>query len=261
MLALARFGGALFLALFCIPAFGWLLLVCADFVGLDDCLAPRPGWTIFSWVSAAALVLPPALHAWPDLSRPARVLIPESLRASLLSFALFALVVLAGARPLFEWMKLPAPITGMVAGNLSLTFACPLAFLSYTLCRSLLPRPAPEEESPAPMCRFGWLSFGILALIVFQPWLTGNEPVIFPNKVELLCAAWIIFALRMALHDHANAGFVPVWGALCLILLFRLGSSLPFAKAPDLALGCVLILLLVWSCACLIRKESRNWLC
>jgi hypothetical protein len=261
MLALLRFGVALLVALLCLPAFSWLLLVCADFAGLEDSLAPRAGWIMFSSVSAAALVLPPALHAWPDLSRPAGVLIPEGLRASLLSFALFALVFLAGARPLFEWMKLPAPITGMVAGNLSLTFACPLVFLSYTVCRSLLPRPAPEEGTPAPMYRFGWLSLGILALLVLQPWLTGNEPLLFSSKVELLCAAWIIFALRMALHDHANAGFVPVWGALCLVLMFRLGSSLPFAQAPDLALGGVLMLLLVWSCACLLRRESRDWLC
>ena len=147
MLALLRFGAALLLALFCIPAFGWLLLVCADFVGLDDCLAPRPGWVMFSWVSAAALALPPALHAWPDLSRPASTLTKESLRATLLSFALFALIILAGARPFFDRMNLPTAITGMVAGNLSLTFACPLAFLSYTLCRKLLPRPAPEEDT------------------------------------------------------------------------------------------------------------------
>ena len=261
MLSLLRFGSGLLLALLCIPVFGWLLLVCADFAGLADCLTPRLGWGMFSWVSAAALALPPALHSWPDLSRPAGVLIRESLRATLLSFALFALVFLAGARPLFDGMNLPTAITGMAAGNLSLTFAFPLAFLSYTICRYLLPRPAPEEEAPAPMCRFGWIALGILALIAAQPWLTGNEPLLFPNKVELLCATWIIFALRMVLHDHANAGFTPVWGALCLILLFRLKSSLPFAKAPDLAIGGVLILLLVWSCACLIRRESRNWLC
>ena len=261
MLALLRFGIALLLALLCIPAFGWLLLVCADFIGLDDCLAPRPGWATFSWVSAAALALPPALHAWPDLSRPAGVLIRESLRATLLSFALFALVILAGARPFFDWMNLPVPLAGIAAANMSLTLACPLAFLSYTVCRKLLPRPAPEEESPAPMVRFGWLVLGILALIVLQPWLTGNDPLLFPNKVELLCAAWVILALRMALHDHANAGFVPVWGALCLILIFRLSSTIPFAKAPDLAIGGVLALLLVWSCACLIRKECRDWLC
>ena len=36
MLALLRFGVSLLLALLCIPAFGWLLLVCADFVGLDE---------------------------------------------------------------------------------------------------------------------------------------------------------------------------------------------------------------------------------
>jgi hypothetical protein len=261
MLALLRFGAALLVALLCIPAFGWLLLVCADFAGLDDCLAPRPGWIMFAAVSSAALALPPALHAWPDLSRPSGTLLRESLRAVLLSFTAFALVFLAGARPFFAWMQLPAPVTGMIAANLSLTLSCPLAFLSYTISRRLLPRPAPEEETPAPMTRFGWLALGILVLVTVQPWLTGNASLLFSDKLELLCAAWLIIALRIALQDHANAGFAPVWGALCLILMFRLSSTMPFAQAPDLAISGVLILFLVWSCACLLRRESRDWLC
>ncbi|MBR5881879.1 MAG: hypothetical protein IKY97_00120, partial [Mailhella sp.] len=105
-----RFAAALILAALCVPAAGWLTLVCADFAGLDDCLSPRPGWMMFAAVSALAITLPPALHVWPDFSRSPRKLACEGQRAALFSFALFAVAFLAGARPLFQWMNVPAPM-------------------------------------------------------------------------------------------------------------------------------------------------------
>lgn len=260
MRSVLRFGAALVLASLCMPAAGWLTLVCADFAGLDDCLGPRPGWLMFAAVSAAALVLPPALHAWPDLSRPPRELVRESLRAVLFSFALFALLLLAGARPLFDWMRVPAPMTGMVAANLSLTFSCPLAFLSYSISRALLPHPAPDRNVPPPMTRFGWLAFAFLMLAAAQPWLTGSESLLFSSKLSLVCAAWLVLALRMAVREHGEAGFVPAWGAMCLLFVFRIGQAVHFAAPADLAIAAVLCLVAVWSCACLLRRESRDWL-
>ena len=97
MSTVLRFAAALALAALCVPAAGWLTLVCADFAGLDDCLSPRPGWMMFAAVSALAIALPPALHAWPDFSRTPRELVRESLRSALFSFALFASAFLAGA--------------------------------------------------------------------------------------------------------------------------------------------------------------------
>ena len=261
MLPILRFGAALLLASLCVPAAAWLLLVCADLVGLDDCLSPRPGWRMFAVVSSLALALPPALHAWPDHSRPSRELIQESLRAVLFSFSIFALIFLAGARPLFDWMKLPPLMTGMAAANLSLTFSCPLTFLSYCLSRRLLPRPAPELPAPPAMRRFGWLALGFIVLAAAQPWITGGEALLFPDTLSLVCAAWLVLALRMALAEHGEAGFVPMWGGLCLILSFRLGLSLPFSEPADFAVGILLLILAVWSCVCLLRKESREWLC
>ncbi|MBQ4077303.1 MAG: hypothetical protein IJD65_06515 [Mailhella sp.] len=261
MMSVLRLAAALALALPCIPAAGWLLLVCADFAGLDDCLSPQPGWMMFAAVSALAIALPPALHAWPDFSRPSRELAREGLRAALFSFALFAVAFLAGARPLFTWMNVPAPMTGMAAANLSLTFSCPLAFLSYSLSRSLLPRPGPERPAPPAMKRFGWLALALIALAATQPWLTGGAPLLFSSRLSLICAAWLIFALRMALRDHGEAGFVPMWGSLCLLFAFGLGRAVHDAGTADLAIAAVLLLLAAWSCACLLRRESRLWLC
>lgn len=261
MMSVLRLAAALALAGLCVPAAGWLSLVCIDFAGLDDCLAPRPGWTMFATVSALSLTLPPALHAWPDLSRPCRELVRESLRAVLFSFTLFALLLLAGARPFFQWINVPPPMAGLVAANLSLTFSCPLAFLSYTLSRRLLPRQAPASPMPPAMRRFGWLSFLFLALAAFQTWMTGGEPLLFADRLSLLCAAWLIVALRMALHEHGEAGFVPMWGGFCLVCAFRLGQSVPYASPADMAIAAALLLLAVWSCLCLLRRESREWLC
>ena len=261
MMTVLRFAAALILAALCVPAAGWLTLVCADFAGLDDCLSPRPGWMMFAAVSALALLLPPALHAWPDFSRTPRELVRESLRAALLGFALFAIAFLAGARPLFMWMNVPAPMAGMAAANLSLTFSCPLAFLSYTISRSLLPRPAPEQPAPPSMKLFGWLALALILLAATQPWLTGGAPLLFSSKLSLLCAAWLIFALRTALLEHGEAGFVPMWSGLCLLFALSLGRAAHSAGTADLAIAAILLLLAAWSCACLLRRDSRLWLC
>ena len=215
---------------------------------------------MFAVVFSLAFALPPAFHAWPDHSRPSRELIQESLRAVLFSFSIFALIFLAGARPLFDWMHLPPLMTGMAAANLSLTFSCPLAFLSYCLSRRLLPRPAPEQPAPPAMRRFGWLALGFIVLATVQPWITGGEALLFPDTLSLVCAAWLVLALRMAVREHGEAGFVPAWGAMCLLFVFRIGQAVPFAAPADLALAAVLCLVAVWSCACLLRRESRDWL-
>lgn len=261
MISVLRFAAALFLAGLCVPAAGWLLLVCTDLVGLDDCLSPRPGWMMFAAVSGLALALPPALHAWPDLSRPVRELVRESLRAALFSFSLFAVATLAGARPLFEWLDLPLPVAGMAAANLSLAFSCPLACLAYSLSRRLLPRPAPEKPAPPAMRRFGWLALAFILLAAVQPGITGNDALLFSGSLSLLCGAWIALALRTVLLAHGEAGFVPVWGGFCLICAFKLGRSLPLAEAGDLAFCAALLILATWSCCCLLQRESRAWLC
>lgn len=260
MTAVLRVVAALLLAALSSTVAGWLLLVCADFSGFEDCLWPRTGWAMFAAVSALALTLPPALHAWPDLSRQPRELIRESLRASLLSFALFAILFLAGSRFFFEWMKVPHPMTGIIASNLSLTLACPLAFLSYTVSRKLLPRPAPDEPEPRTMRLFGWLALGFLTLAAIQPWMTGGASLLFSSRLSLICAAWLVLSLRMVLLDHGEAGFVPMWGAFCLICSFRIGSAIPYARAVDIAVGIVLLTIAAWSCFCLLHKESREWL-
>ncbi len=260
MMPVLRLGTALLIAALCTAAACWLTLVCVDLVGFDDGLGPRPGWTMFASVSALALALPPALHAWPDLSRQPSELLRESLRAVLLSFALFAAVFLAGARPFFAWLNIPPSMAGMAAANISLALSCPLAFLSYTASRKLLPHPAPEQPAPPAMRRFGWLTLSFLTLAAAQPWLTGGEALIFPSRLALICAAWIIIALRMALLEHGEAGFVPMWGGFCLICAFRIGRSAPYAHSVDLAIGAILLALALWSCFCLLRTESREWL-
>lgn len=261
MIPVLRLCTALFLALACIPPVGWLTLVCADFVGLDDCLSPRPGWIMYACVSALALALPPALHSWPDLSRSPRELIREGLRSVLFSFALFALAFLGGAKPFFVWLNIPQPLTAGVAANLSLSFSCPLALMSYWMIRWLLPRPAPDADVPASMRRFGWLALILPALAAIQPWITGGPSILFPSSLALVCGSWVLLSLRLALRDHGNVGFVPAWGGMCLLCAFNLGITFPYVPVLDKIFCAILLLTAVWSCICLLHRDSRLWLC
>ena len=78
------------------------------------------------------------------------------------------------------------PVIGLAFANISLALSCPLAFLSYTASRKLLPHPAPEQPAPPAMRRFGWLTLSFLTLAAVQPWLTGGEALIFPSRLALL---------------------------------------------------------------------------
>jgi hypothetical protein len=108
---------------------------------------------------------------------------------------------------------------------------------------------------------FGWLALALIVLAAAQPWLTGGAPLLFSTKLSLLCAAWLIFALRTALLEHGEAGFVPMWSGLCLLFALGLGRAVHSAGSADLAIAAVLLLLAAGSCACLLRRESRLWLC
>jgi hypothetical protein len=111
------------------------------------------------------------------------------------------------------------------------------------------------------MKRFGWLALALIILAAAQPWLTGGDPMLFSSKLSLLCAAWLIFALRIALLEHGEAGFVPMWGGICLLFSLGLGMAVHNAGTADLAIAAVLLLLAAWSCICLLSHESRLWLC
>ncbi len=259
MISVLRFCAALAAAALCIPAAGWLTLICADFIGFDDCLSPRPGWVMFSVVSTCALALPPALHMWPDTSRAPKELLREGLRAVLLAFALFAVIFLAGARPFFAWLAVPAPMTAVAASSLAPLFACPLAYASYRIARALVPIPAPEAPAPRPMRFFGRLSLILAALIIFHPWLTGGTPLLFVSRLGLFGAAWLILALRHVLLVHGEMGFIPLWGGFCMFCAFQLGTALPYLNVVELSLSSMLVLVAAGSCFCLLHSENRRW--
>jgi len=261
MIPLLRFSSALLAIMLAVPAVAWLLLICADFVGLDDCLHPQGGWLTFAAVVALAITVPPALYAWPDDLRNGKALLREGARAALLSFALFAVLFLLGARPFFHWLDLPGIMIPIAAGNIAPLLACPAMFLSYRICRALLQRPGPASPAPASMHIFGWLALLFVLSVAFHPWMTEGRSLLFTDRVSLLCAAWVFVALRQVLLVRGEGGFAPAWGMLCLLCAFRLGTTLPGASAMELLAASIILGLALSSSFCLLHPESRRWLC
>lgn len=263
MSLLPRFFALFALTLTAIPVAGWLILICADFLSLADCLVPQPGWLVFALILALSLVLPPALHAWPDRSRPLRDISRETGRAVLFSFSLFALFFLAAARPLFQGLNIPAMLVPLAAANLTPLFSCPLLYISYKIGAFLLPRPGPQTPRPSAMRLFGVLSLLLVLTLIVHPFFFPHAggPLAHAGRLDMLGAAWRYLALRHVLSVCGNAGFVPAWGGCCLISLLDMMHALPGAGAAELAAAAALSALMLASCACLLLPSSRRWLC
>ena len=263
MIFLSRFFSLFALALAAIPFVGWLILICADFLSLEDCLSPQAGWTAFAFLSALSLVLPPALHAWPDLTRSPRHLLRETARAVLFAFTLFAVLFLLFGRPLFEWLSIPTIMLPMAALSLAPLVSCPLLYISYKVADLLLPRPGPDAPAPPAMRRFGLLSLLLVIALACHPFLQPgvSGPVMHAGGLSMLCAVWRFLALRYVIFSCGHAGFVPAWGGCCLVSLLDMLRALPGAGGMELAVMAVLFCLMLASSVCLLLPSSRRWLC
>ena len=192
-------------ALCALPA-GWLLLVCTELAGFDSLLTPHSGWLMFAVLCAPAITLPPALHAWADDVRPLTEILREVLRAALMSFALCAVLFLAGIRPLTRFLALPDIMMSSAAAMFAPFIASLLACLSATVCRALLPRPEPEEDIPSAMRWFNRLSLAFIILLALHPWLIGVRTSLFPVSMAYPATVCSLVALRYSLVYHGNAG-------------------------------------------------------
>lgn len=259
-----RFFSLLIVTLAAIPFAGWLILVCADFLSLADCLNPQPGWTAFALITALSLVLPPALHSWPDHTRTLRELLLETARTILFSFSLFAVLFLLGARPLLQWIGVPELMLPMAARFLAPLVSCPLLYISYKIAVTLMPRPGPDLPRPRAVRAFGALSLLLLLILVFHTFLlpgTHTTPIIHAGGQSLIAAAWRFLALRYVLVTCGNAGFVPAWGGCCLISLLEMLRAAPGAGMAELSIMAVFFVVMAASCVSLLLPSSRKWLC
>lgn len=264
MSVLIRFFSVLGLTLAAIPLAGWLLLVCADFLSLADCLAPHAGWMVFALICSLSLVLPPALHVWPDHSRALPVILRETARAVLFSFCLFALLLLLLGRPFLAWLHLPRLMLPAAAMALAPLVSCPLLYISYKIASLLLPRPGPGAPAPRSVRLFATLAFVLVLMLTLMPFLLpgiGGAPVLYTSGLNMLCEAWRFFALRYVIAACGNAGFVPAWGGCCLVSVLEMIRAVPSAAGAELFLMAALAVLMIASCVCLLLPSSRRWLC
>lgn len=264
MIVLSRCFSVLVLTLAAIPATGWLLLVCADLHSLTDCLSPQPGWTGFALICALSLVLPPALYVWPDHTRPLSVILRETARAVLLSFALCAVFFLLCARAFFDWIHLPDIMLPMAAFTIAPVFSCPLLYVSYKTVSLLLPRSGPALPAPRSVRAFGAISLALVLMLFLLPFTPAEgigSAVLHTGGLDMICEGWRFFALRYVIAERGNIGFVPAWGGCCLLSLLEMFRALPGAEGADPLLMAVLAALMIAGTVCLLLPSSRRWLC
>ena len=255
-----RFPAALVPACLLVPVVAWLILVCADFAGLENSAAPHPAWKTFSLVMAAAITFPPAFHLWPDRSRPLRELLCEGGRAVLFAFAVFALVFIPLAPLLTARIHVPDIMLPLVMKALAPMLCCPLLWLSYSFARMLVPRPAPGRPLPSSVTAFGIASFLLVMLLLLYALVVRESDLLFPPAVPSLVWAFVFLCLRHALAVFGDTGMVPAWGAFCLLHLLWMGLVLFHADAQALLLAAPAAVLEIFSSACLLSPSFRRWL-
>ena len=255
-----RFPAALVPACLLVPVVAWLILVCADFAGLENSAAPHPAWKTFSLVMAAASTFPPAFHLWPDRSRPLRELLCEGGRAVLFAFAVFALIFIPLAPLLTARLHVPQIMLPMVMKAMAPLLCCPLLWISYSFARMLVPRPAPGRPLPLPVLAFGISSFALVALLLFYALAVRESDLLFPPAFPSLVWAFVFLCQRHALAVFGDTGVVPAWGASCLLHLLWMAMILAGADTPALLLAAPMIVLELFSSACLLFPSFRHWL-
>lgn len=264
MILLPRFFALFALITAAIPVAGWLILVSADFLSLGDCLDPQAGWMAFALITALSLVLPPALHSWPDLTRTLPDILRETARAMLFSFSLFALFFLLFSRPLLRWLNLPELMMPAAALFLAPLISCPLLYISYKIAVSLLPRSGPATPPPPSIRIFNMLALLLLILLLCHAFLfpgSQSSLITHSGKLAMLCAAWRFFALRHVIGYCGNAGFVPAWGGCCLISILEMLRALPGADPAETAVMAAAFILMTATSVCLLLPSGRRWLC
>lgn len=259
MISFLRLSAALVLAFLLTPALAWLILVCADFVGLENCLTPHPAWRAFSLVAAAALAFPPVLYLWPDRRRPTQELFVEACRAVLFAFALFALIFLSLLPLLTSFLPIPRVMLPVVMRSLSLLICCPFVWMSYAIARKLVPRMCPVLPQPSAVRLFNLSSlalttFPLLCLPVFP-----EGAALFPPNVSILGWVFLLFSIRCALTVLGDGGVIPAWTIACLLHVFWMIMLLPRIEGAVFILALLLITLEIFSSVCILTPSCRHW--
>ena len=133
----------------------WLVLTCADFLGLArDGYGLAESWGDFALRVSLGILAPPALAAGLDERRPPAVRLREACRASLISFAAYAtgfFVVSALVMHFFSSTR--AGLIPPLLRDLGPLLMCALLALSYRLIALMLPPPLPRAPMTTCTCR------------------------------------------------------------------------------------------------------------
>ena len=257
------------------PALGfsvWLTLCCADFLPLERAsYEAASAWLLFALHVGMGCLLPPALiggftRLLPREKDPVSplLLLRESARAALLSYALFVTLFFLAAwllqrfLPAFHPMYVPALLSRIQA-----LVCCLLLWISWSIAVFLLP-PATRHTTPPPGVRLFFVLAWILALLglfasPLSPYADGSGTPggTFGHPLDfflLAASSWLLFR-------HGLRSMRVIFIALCaagpLAGLAWLPPDLPPA---DAAFALSRAILALAACICLWLPSSRAWL-
>lgn len=246
----------------------WLVLTCADFLGVVHFGRglTRP-WADFALRTGLGVLLPPALLAGLDQRRPWLLRLREACRASLITFAAFALAFFAvGALLAHYGSPLQAALVPVLLNRIGPLVMCLLLYLSYRLTMLMLPLPEPEGPPPAPVRLFAGLG-GALALFPVVQALAPASPLGLPaldpslyDQSALPQDVFLFATLVWLIGRRGLRVFRPVYVGICIlgpVLTLLEPGVYPLPWQVFHALRLVLSLM---ACVCLYTPPARRWL-
>lgn len=246
----------------------WLVLTCADFLAIaHDGYGLADNWGDFALRVSLGILAPPALVAGLDAHRPPALRLREACRASLISFAAYAMGFFGVSLLLMRFFSsMRAGVVPLLLAGLGPLLMCALLTLSYRLIALMLPLPQPSGPAPAPVRVFVALGCA-LALFPIVEALAPESPLGLPALAPSLYDArtlpqdvFLAGALVWLVGCRGLRLFRPVYVAVCILGPLFMALEPDVAPLPWQIFRGLRLALSLAACACLYTPAARRWL-
>ncbi len=246
----------------------WLVLTCADFLGVVHFGRglTRP-WADFALRVGLGVLLPPALVAGLDERRPWLLRLREACRASLITFTAYAAGFFTVSALLMRYASsMRVAMVPVLLGQIGPLLMCALFYLSYRLVTLMLPLPRPEGPAPAPIRVFIALGCALALFPVVEalaPLSPLGLPALDPSFYDARALPQDVFLFATLVWLVGYRGlrvFRPVYVGVC-ILGPLLTALEPGVYPPPWQIFHILrAILSLAACVCLYTPPARRWL-
>lgn len=246
----------------------WLVLTCADFLGVVHFGRglTRP-WADFALRVGLGVLLPPALVAGLDERRPWLLRLREACRASLITFAAYAAGFFTVSALLMRYASsMRVAMVPVLLGQIGPLLMCALFYLSYRLVTLMLPLPRPEGPPPVPIRVFIVLGCALALFPVVEalaPLSPLGLPALNPSFYDARALPQDVFLFATLVWLVGCRGlrvFRPVYVGVCILgpLLTVLEPGV--YPLPWQIFHLLRALLSLAACVCLYTPPARRWL-